>query len=216
MFCLVRTDPAAAKHRGISVILLDMASGGVTTRPVKLISGESPFCETRFENVQVPKSGLLGELNGGWPISRYILGHERASIGDLGIRPGQATVHAQARERIGTENGRLRNTFLRARIAQFEMDAAAFQLTATRIREEARLGREVGAAASFLKLYGTELNKLRHELLMDIAGDDALRWHGPGNDLCRMWLRTKGNSIEGGTSEIQLNIIAKRVLGLPG
>ncbi len=216
IFCLVRTDADSPKHRGISFLLFDMASEGVTTRPIKLISGKSQFCETRFDDVRVPKSGLMGPLNGGWTIAKYLLTHERASLSDFLTSSGQTPVHAIAAAQLGTRNGRLDHDLLRARIADFELDLAAFQLTVQRAQEEAESGQAPGALSSLLKYYGTELNKRRYELLMDVAGQAGLAWEGDGGDLSRRWLRSKANSIEGGTSEIQLNIIAKRVLDLPG
>jgi acyl-CoA dehydrogenase len=216
IFCLVRTDADRPKHGGISFLLFDMASEGVTTRPIRLISGKSQFCETRFDNVRVPKSGLMGPLNGGWTIAKYLLTHERASLSDFLSSSGQTPVHAIAAERLGTRNGRLEHDLLRARIAEFELDGAAFELTVQRAQEEAESGQGPGALSSFLKYYGTELNKRRYELLMDVEGQAGLAWEGASGDLSRRWLRSKANSIEGGTSEIQLNIIAKRVLDLPG
>ena len=216
IFCLVRTDSEGPKHGGISFLLFDMASDGVSTRPIKLISGKSPFCETRFEDVQVPKSGLMGQLNGGWTIAKYLLTHERASISDFVSPPGQTPLYATAAQQLGRREGRLDHDLLRARVAEFELDLAAFELTLERAHEQAKSGQGPGALSSFLKYYGTELNKRRYELLMDIQAQDGLRWEGDAGDLSRTWLRTKGNSIEGGTSEIQLNIIAKRVLDLPG
>ncbi len=215
IFCLVRTDSNAPKHGGISFLLFDMDSEGVSTRPIKLISGKSPFCETRFEDVRVPKSGLMGKLNGGWTIAKYLLTHERASISAFVSPPGQAPLYETATRRLGTANGRLAHDLLRARIADFELDLAAYQLTVDRAAEQTRSGQGPGALSSFLKYYGTELNKRRYELLMDLEGLAGLRWQGEPGDLPRRWLRSKGNSIEGGTSEIQLNIIAKHVLGLP-
>ena len=216
IFCLVRTDSEGPKHGGISFLLFDMASEGVSTSLIKLISGKSPFCETRFDDVQVPKSGLMGKLNGGWSIAKYLLTHERASISDFLSPPGQTPLYETATRQLGSSNGRLDHDLLRPRIAQFEMDLAAFQLTLDRAQEQASAGQGPGALSSFLKYYGTELNKDRYELLMDLAAMDGLQWEGDDGDLSRRWLRSKGNSIEGGTSEIQLNIIAKRVLDLPG
>jgi len=216
IFCLVRTDSDGPKHGGISFLLFDMASEGVSTRPIKLISGKSPFCETRFDDVRVPRSGLMGELNGGWTIAKYLLTHERASISDFVSPPGQTPLYETAKQRLGHQDGRLAHDLLRARIAEFELDLAAFHVTLERAGEQTRAGAGPGELSSFLKYYGTELNKKRYELLMDLAAEDGLGWQGDEGDLSRRWLRSKGNSIEGGTSEIQLNIIAKRVLDLPG
>lgn len=218
IFCLVRTDFNASKHNGISFVLFDMQTPGVTTRPIRLISGYSPFCETFFDNVKVPKENLVGELNKGWDIAKYLLTHERNMIGGMGMRGTGPSVHQAAARKIGLEDGKLSDASLRTDIARYEIDSIAFGLTMERVQHEAKAGQGTGALSSMLKYYGTELNKRRLELLMSIGGTDALRF-GEGqteSDVAPAWLRTKGNSIEGGTSEVQLNIIAKRVLRLPG
>ncbi len=219
MFCLVRTDPEAPKHQGISFVLLDMTTPGVTTRPIRLISGKSPFTETHFENVRVEKDQVVGEVNQGWTVAKYLLSHEREMIAGSGLAgAGSAPLSRTALEVIGSEAGRLGNVMLRADIARFEMDERALELTIERARDEARAGASLGPAASMFKYYGTELNKRRQELLMAIHGHDALVWAGEASQDGRQpkqWLRSRGNSIEGGTSEIMLNIVAKRILGLP-
>lgn len=220
IFCLVRTDVEVPKHAGISFLLFDMASPGVSTKPIRMISGDSSFCETFFDNVKVPKANLVGERNKGWDIAKYLLTHERQWIGDVGLggSDGQA-LHQVAVRQLGCVDGRLADEGLRGDIARLEIDELAFALTAERYETEAKAGHGVGAASSVLKYYGAELNKLRLELLMTVGGSEALGWRGKrfaGGDLARRWLRSRANSIEGGTSEIQLNIIAKRILGLPG
>lgn len=217
IFCLVRTDFEAPKHQGISFILIDMESKGVSTRPIKLISGNSPFCETFFEDVRVPKENLVGELNKGWDIAKYLLTHEREMIGGFGIAmAGRETLGGTALRVRGDKDGKLRDGGLRADITAFEIDEMAFALTLERTIAEAKAGQGAGAASSMLKYFGTELNKIRNEILMSVGGPDALAW-GEDDQVTQVkhWLRSKGNSIEGGTSEIQLNIIARRVLGLP-
>lgn len=214
IFCLVRTDFAAKKHDGISFVLFDMQSPGVTTTPIRLISGYSPFTQTFFDNVKVPKANLVGELNRGWTIAKYLLTHERNMIGGMGTQR-MKPLHELARERVGLENGRLADSALRTDIARFEMDALAFALTMERVQAQAKAGNETGALSSMLKYYGTELNKRRAELAMSIAGTEGLKFGDGDATLASTWLRTRGNSIEGGTSEIQLNIIAKQVLKLP-
>lgn len=211
IFCLVRTDNTGKKHHGISFVLFDMESKGVSTKPILLISGRSPFCETFFEDVKVPKENLVGELDKGWSIAKYLLTHEREMIGDYGeVKP---------LSQIISENGYTPSLILRAKIAEFDVDAWAFAQTMSRMLMEAKAGASLGAKSSMLKYYGTELNKRRFELMMDLAGHGGLEWESErSNDgqLARSWLRTKGNSIEGGTSEIQLNIISKHILQLPG
>lgn len=219
IFCLVRTDPNAPKHEGISFVLFDMESAGVSTKPITLISGASPFCETFFDDVLVPKANLVGKLNKGWDVAKYLLTHERDMIGGMGSTSENRSLGRIASETVGTDNGMLADTALRGQIAAYEIDALAFRLTMERVGDMAKLGQAHPAVSSLLKYYGTELNKRRMELMMSAGGSDALEWEGERSHegrTARAWLRSKGNSIEGGTSEIQLNIIAKRILGLPG
>ena len=220
IFCLVRTDPDASKHLGISFVLIDMATKGVSTRPITLISGKSPFCETFFDDVRVEKENLVGTLNRGWDVAKYLLAHERTMIGALGELGGGRPLGQVATGSIGMDDeGRLEDGMLRARIAEMEIDAAAFRLAMERAGDQVKAGQAHPAIASMLKYYGSELNKRRHELLMAAGGSDALEWEGErsrGGKSARDWLRTKANSIEGGTSEVQLNIIAKHLLQLPG
>lgn len=217
IFCLVRTDFDCPKHEGISFLLFDMTTEGVSTKPIKLISGTSPFCETFFDNVQVPKTQLVGTLNKGWEIAKYLLTHERAMIGGFGLAGGGMKGMGQmAAAKRGTKDGRLRDASLRAEASAFEIDEMAFGLTIERITDETKAGQGTGASSSILKMYGTELNKLRQELFMAISATDALNFEKDSKGaLVRSWLRSKANSIEGGTTEVQLNIIAKRILGLP-
>ena len=221
IFCLVRTDPAAPKHLGISFLLFDMASEGVSTSPIKLISGSSPFCQTFFDNVKVPKENLMGMPGKGWDIAKYLLTHERDMIGGSDSTGGgqRDSVSNIAKRLIGLDAAMLADTALRTDIARHEINALAFGLTMERVLAETKSGQGTGALSSMLKYYGTELNKERMELLMSIRGSDGLVWEGEEKgegDLARSWLRSRANSIEGGTSEVQLNIIAKRVLDLPG
>ena len=219
MFCLVRTDFQAKKQEGISFVMFDMATPGVSTRPIRLISGKSPFTETYFENVRVEKDQVIGGVNNGWTVAKYLLTHEREMIAASGLASaGSAPLGRIAAERLGTDRGALRSAALRADIARFEMDERCLELTIERARDEVKAGASLGAAASMFKYYGTELNMRRQELLMAIGGYDALAWQdgGEGGNTAQNWLRSKGNSIEGGTSEIQLNIVARHILGLPG
>ncbi|RZJ97158.1 MAG: acyl-CoA dehydrogenase [Brevundimonas sp.] len=220
IFCLVRTDPEAPKHLGISFVLFDVATPGVTTRPITLISGKSPFCETFFDDVRVEKANLVGTLNRGWDVAKHLLAHERTMIGAMGDAGGGRPLSAVATDSLGLdETGRLDEPMLRARIAEMEIDQAAFRLAMERTGDMHKAGQAHPALASMLKYYGSELNKRRHELAMAAGGIEALEWEGERSSdgaAARDWLRTKANSIEGGTSEIQLNIIAKHLLQLPG
>ena len=222
IFCLVRTDPDAPKHDGISFLLFDMASPGVSVSPIKLISGSSPFCQTFFQDVRVPRKNLVGKLGQGWTIAVKLLQHERSMIsgmGSPGARASRSLPQIAARY-AGEKNGRVADPVVRDRVAQQELDGLCFGLSMRRSVEEARAGQGPGHKASMFKYYGTELNKRKYELLMSCYGVQGLGWEGEGFDeeeldATRQWLRSKGNSIEGGTSEVQLNVIAKRVLGLP-
>jgi alkylation response protein AidB-like acyl-CoA dehydrogenase len=218
IFCLVRTDKSS-KHNGISFVLFDMASPGVSTKPILLISGYSPFCETFFDNVKVLKENLVGELNKGWDVAKYLLGHEREMISGMGLGDAAKSLPEIALKTVGRDDrGQLDEPVLRGRIALFEVRAAAFRAMAERFMDELKAGRAHPAQPSMMKYYGTELNKARHELIMAAGGSDALEWDSEaskGGAAARAWLRTKANSIEGGTSEVQLNIIAKRILDLP-
>lgn len=223
IFCLVRTDITAPKHRGISFVLFDMESAGITTRAIRLISGKSPFCETFFDGVVVPKENLVGELNRGWGIAKYLLTHERQMIGAGGTAKGplsKKTLGEIALESIGVDDReRLRDPILRARIADSDIESLCVDLTAARLKDEASQGIEVGARSAILKYAGTEAKKRRHEILMACGGFDALTSvdNGPETGVfAREWLRSKATSIEGGTSEIMLNIISKNILQLPG
>lgn len=220
IFCLVRTDGAAKKHDGISFILFDMTSPGVSTKPILLISGKSPFCETFFDNVRVPKSHVVGTVNRGWDVAKYLLQHERAMISGMGERGVGRPLGQVAADTIGVDaQGQLDDAMLRGQIASFEVDEAALACAAERAVDLAKAGQGHPAFSSAMKYYGTELNKRRHEILMSAGGSDALEWESPRSRegaRPRAWLRTKANSIEGGTSEVMLGIVAKRILDLPG
>jgi acyl-CoA dehydrogenase len=185
IFCLVRTNFDVPKHNGISFILFDMTSTGVSTKPIQLISGASPFCETFFDDVKVARENLVGPLNDGWE-----------------------------------KNKKIADVALRDSVVRHQMNGQAFAATMKRSVAEAKLSTGPSATSSMFKYYGTEQNKNRYEVMLEIMGTNSLGWEGDqfdGNELSttREWLRSKANSIEGGTSEVQLNIIAKRVLALP-
>ncbi len=213
IFCLVRTDPAAPKHKGISFLLFDMASPGVSTKPILLISGYSPFCETFFDDVKVPKGQLVGELNKGWDVAKYLLGHEREMISGMGLGGEGESLGAALADALAHD------PLLRADVARFDVDALAFRAMSEKFIDELKAGKAHPAQPSMMKYAGTELNKARHELVMAAGGGNALEWESDrsrNGKSAREWLRTKANSIEGGTSEIQLGIVAKRILDLPG
>lgn len=220
MFCLVRTDPNASKHRGISFLLIDMSSPGISTTPIELISGHSPFCQVFFDNVRVPRRQLLGAENDGWTIAKKLLQYERQMIAGAGKDElgGEGLVISTLAQTYASTDpqGRLLSTEDRMRVARHRMNDRAFELTVE--RDAQSTGSE--HLASIFKYYGTEQNMRLFELAIGFMGTAVLGWDGDAFaahelDVTRQWLRSKANSIEGGSSEIQLNVIAKRILGLP-
>ena len=219
IFCLVRTD-TSKKHEGISFMLFDMTTPGVEARPIKLISGSSPFCETFFDNVKVPKDQLVGKLNGGWEIAKRLLQYERQNISAGGFGGGAGLeLEEAAKTYVGVSQGKIADADLRARIAAHKMDARAFTLTVRRAEQESKASKGPSPAVSIIKYAAAAINQEKCELMVEALGTQGLGWEGEGFDPAalrqtRAWLRSKGNSIEGGTSEVNLNVIAKRVLGL--
>ena len=220
IFCLVRTDPTVKKHEGISFLLIDMADPGVRVKPIRLINGASPFCETFLENVRVPQAHILGRLNKGWTIAKRLLEHERKGIAGRRVAKAEQPLEDIAKQYAGAKGGRIADPALRDRVASYAIDAHAFQLTRQRAAEAADRGSPPGPASAMFKYYGTELTKRRHEVTIAAEGVQGLGWDGDdftADELRRTkeWMRSKAGSIAGGTSEVQLNIVAKRVLGLP-
>ena len=222
IFCLVRTDKEN-KYQGITFMLFDMAGEGVSTKPIKLISGSSPFCETFFDDVKVPKSygedcpGYVGEINRGWDVAKYLLGHEREMIS--GADGGNTGALGAAMSRHANKDGGELDPILRADLADFDVDALAYGCMGEKFLDEIKVGKAHPAQPNMMKYAGTELNKRRHELMMSAGGSRSLEWDSEetgGGKPSRNWLRTKANSIEGGTSEVMLNVISKRILDLPG
>jgi alkylation response protein AidB-like acyl-CoA dehydrogenase len=212
IFCLVRTDKTN-KYQGISFLLFDMETPGVSTKPIKLISGNSPFCETFFDNVVVPKHQIVGEINRGWDVAKYLLGHEREMISGMGGDGGVTSIGAAMKATLSQE------PVLRAQMALFDVDNLTFRAHGERFMDEWKTGKAHPAYSNLMKYVGTELNKKRNELVMSIGGSQALEWESEranGGSKARNWLRTKANSIEGGTSEVMLNVVSKRILEMPG
>jgi alkylation response protein AidB-like acyl-CoA dehydrogenase len=223
IFCLVRTDPDASKHDGITFILFDMDQPGVTVKPILLISGLSPFCETFFDNARASKNQVVSVPGKGWTVAKRLLQYERTMIGGIGGGgQKQATLEELAADYVGVEDGKIADSALRENILRHRMNDRAYSYSVRRSVEETKSGKAPGAESSMFKYYGTEQNKRRYELMLDMMGTRSLGTVTEANpfaanelDTTRGWLRSKANSIEGGTSEVQLNIIAKRVLGLP-
>jgi len=222
IFCLVRTNTEVPKHEGISFLLIDMASDGVSTSPIELISGSSPFCQTFFDNVRVPAANRIGEENKGWTIAKRLLQHERSMLSEGGGSNAsrRKSLLQVAREAMNAPEGPLPDAGLRDELVQFEMDRLCYGATLQRTMDAAKAGRGMGPESSIFKLFLSEMNQRGSDLRQRIVGHDSLVWAGedcPKDELqtTREWLYGKASTILGGTSEIQLNIIAKRVLGLP-
>jgi alkylation response protein AidB-like acyl-CoA dehydrogenase len=219
---LVRTD-TSVKHDGISFLLISMDQPGVETRPIKLIAGASPFCETFFTDAQAPKDAMLGEINKGWTVGKRLLQHERAS--QTGAPPPGAARPAPlddiAKRYVGVDDkGRIADVDLRDRLIRHLMDSKAHGLTLARAVTESKGASGATNAASVLKNSATNVAQTRAELTLEIMGHQGLGWEGDGfssdeTEAVRGWLFGKAMSIYGGSAEIQNNIISKRILGLP-
>ena len=225
MFCLVRTGKYEKKQQGISFLLFEMDQPGITLKPIKLISGDSPFCETFFDDVKALKENLIGKLDEGWAVGKRLLQHERSSIGSSPSEPSGENskvpqVVAMAKQYHGEVNGRIANPELRTDIIRHLMNTRAFKLTTKRAFDEAKAGASSGETSSMFKFYGSENVQVKHELMLEAMGTNSLAWEGDDFssselETTRTWLGCKATTIYGGSSEIQLNIIAKRVLNLP-
>lgn len=227
MFVLTRTDPNAPKHEGISFMLIDMHQSGVTVKPIPLISGSSPFCETFFDNAIARKEDLIGQENKGWAIAKRLLQYERSVNTDAAARkkpkPGEVAKPKQNNvyARIADEYSALADDpALRRDVLVQSMQERAYGLTIRRAGEESKSSGAPGAATSIFKYVGSTLARDGAALRARIRGTQGLGWDGAGfNDAelesTRSWLRDRAVTIYGGTNEVQLNIIAKRVLGLP-
>ena len=221
-FALVRTDKSQ-KHGGISFLLLDMTAPGVEVRPIAMISGQSPFCETFFTNVKVPKENLVGREGQGWEIGTRLLQHERSSLSGGGsasrLFAGKPMGKLAKEYRGEDDKGRVPDTDLRMRIVRHEMDSRAFALTLRRAALEAKSNQGPSAATSIMKNVGARITQDRAELSIEIMGMAGLGWEGEGfseDELTqtRTWLWGKAVSIYGGSTEIQNNVISKRILGM--
>ncbi|MDG1135212.1 MAG: acyl-CoA dehydrogenase family protein [Pseudomonadales bacterium] len=225
MFALVRTDPSAPKHEGISFVVLSMDQPGVTVKPIKLISGSSPFCETFFDNAVAKREDLIGEMNKGWNVGKRLLQYERnattrtkpKSVGKPKLNPYAAVAKAYAGE---DSQGRIADETARADVLDQVMQEKALSLTTQRVVEESKSSGAPGAATSIFKLVGSSLSRSGSELKSRLRGTAGLVWDSGDFsedelESTRSWLRDRAVTIYGGTNEVQQNIIAKRVLGLP-
>ncbi len=223
MFILVRTDRDAPKHDGISFMLLSMDQPGVTVKPIKLLSGESPFNETFFDNALAARDDLVGELNKGWTVGKRLLQHERSGMESLvsGSTSGEDSgLIDLAREHLGEENGKLAEASTRDEILCYQMDMEALHLTQRRVVAESQDGATPGPATSIFKVVSTELQQKHLDLKTRVEGShgfgiDPHAFSDLELDTMRQFFFSRAASIYSGSNEIQRNIIAKRVLGLP-
>jgi alkylation response protein AidB-like acyl-CoA dehydrogenase len=220
-FCLVRTD-TSKKHEGISFVLINMRQTGVETRPIKLIAGSSPFCETFFTDARAEKDDMVGPLNGGWTVGKRLLQHERSGQGGSRMMGGGGlSVPDLAKKYVGVdEQGRIADSDLRSRIAAHQINSRAHALTILRAMEEAKGNVNPSATTSVMKNSGTWIGQTRSELMLEIMGCQGLGWEGEAFDkeeleTVRSWLSGKATTIFGGSQEVQSNIVSKRILGLP-
>lgn len=221
MYALVRTGPMEPKQAGISLLVLDMTSPGITVAPIDLISGKSSFCQVFFDDVRVPRAQLIGELNGGWALAKRLLQHERSAMSkfsetalpthfDLGEFLQQYLDSPQTPAEIA----------LQQRAMACLMEEEAFSLSNRRLAETLRARQDASGLMAIAKLVHTEQERAKFELLLEVMGNQAMGWDGEGFsqrelDLTGSWLMSFAQTIAGGSSEVQLNVIAKRVLGLP-
>lgn len=226
IFALVRTDHSAPKHDGISLILIDMDQPGVKVRPIRLISGNSPFNETQFENAIANANDIIGPVNQGWTVGKRLLQYERSTHAGINISGTQGRVEDAPLPEILSKllptddrSGRILDSAQRAPLLKWQIRQRAFELTQRRAIEEAQ-ARAPGFTSSAVKLTGTLLKQERDELHMKALGFNGLYWNSEtvspdALQQTRTWLAQKSLTIAGGTAEVQRNIIAKRVLGLP-
>jgi acyl-CoA dehydrogenase len=219
IFCLVRTDPDAIKQEGISFLLIDMQSKGISTSPIGLISGESDFCQTFFDNVEVPKGNLIGELNTGWSVAKSLLKHERKLMSEMGSDIPSVDPKSLLADHVEMKDGKIVDPEIRRQMVEYDMMMHALGLTHFRTFEEKVAGMQTNVPL-VMKYLGTEAEVMKGELMLAVLGSAGLGWEGDEfseDELkaIRLWAMSKTLTIAGGTSEIQLNIIAKRVLELP-
>jgi alkylation response protein AidB-like acyl-CoA dehydrogenase len=216
IFCLVRTDPEAKKQSGISFLLIDMKTPGVTVRPIITLDGAHEVNEVWLEDVRVPVANLVGEENKGWTYAKFLLGHERTNIAGIGI----AKRELARLKRIAEAEGRLDDPLFAARVAQVEIDLIALEITNLRVLSAERTKKAPGPEASILKIKGTEIQQAIAELMMQAVGPYALPFKqedvGPeyAANLATGYCNQRKLSIFGGSNEIQKNIISQMILGL--
>lgn len=223
IFTLVRTDPDVPKQQGISFLLIDMATEGVSTTPIKLISGESEFCQTFFDDVKVPMENIIGGLNNGWSVAKELLKHERKLLANMEsmVQQEDVSTYELAKQYCKTDaNGKISDSSIRAKLIDNMMNAKALESLGERMFWEGKAGIRDSHLPLLIKYLGTKELQSKDELLISILGNRGLSWEDDDashieKSVTQNWAFDKAHTIAGGTSEIQLNIIAKRALGLP-
>jgi alkylation response protein AidB-like acyl-CoA dehydrogenase len=230
MFCLVRTDSEVKPQQGISFLLIDMKTPGITVRPIITMDGAHEVNEVWLENVRVPVENLVGEENKGWTYAKFLLGHERTNIAGIGIAKRELA-RLKRIATLETKHGKplIKDPMFAARIAQIEIDLTALEITNLRVLSAEAERRAPGPEASILKIKGTEIQQAITELLVQAAGPAALALRreamaagyqgdavGPfyATPLAAQYLNMRKLSIYGGSNEIQKNIISQMILGL--
>jgi pimeloyl-CoA dehydrogenase large subunit len=233
IFCLVRTDAAAKKQEGISFLLIDMKTPGITVRPIQTFDGGHEVNEVFFDDVKVPIENLVGEENKGWDYAKFLLGNERTGIARVGISKARIRrlKELAALEQSGGKP-LIADERFRAKVAAVEVELKALEMTQLRVvaTERARNGSRPDPASSILKIKGSEIQQTITELLLEVVGpyalpdqtahDESERWNEPpvgpdwGGPLAAQYFNTRKTTIYGGSNEIQKNIIAKAILGL--
>jgi len=223
MFILVRTDKDAPKHEGISFMLLPMDQPGVDVRPIPLISGVSTFNDTFFDNAVAARNDLVGELNRGWTVGKRLLQHERSGMESLlagSTSKKDESLLGIAKEYLGVTNGKLAEPLTRDEIVTYQMNSESLQLTRKRVVEETQSGATPGPATSIFKVISSELEQKNYDLITKVRGSrgfgvDELEFSEQERAIVKQFFFTRAASIYSGSNEVQRNIIAKRVLGLP-
>ena len=225
IFCLVRTSSEGKPQTGISFLLIDMKSPGVSVRPIVLLDGEAEVNEVWFDNVEVPAENLVGEENKGWTYAKYLLGHERTNIADV----NRAKRELERLKRIAKDEGVYDDMRFRDEIAKLEVDVVALEMMVLRVLSAEKAGRNPMDIASLLKIRGSEIQQRYSELMMLAAGpyalpfiEDAMEagWQGtyPGSatycaPLASTYFNMRKTTIYGGSNEVQRNIVSQVVLG---
>ncbi|MCU1689221.1 MAG: Acyl-CoA dehydrogenase [Jatrophihabitantaceae bacterium] len=213
---IARTDPSVPKHNGISMFIVDMRTPGLTVRPLRTATGETPFNEVYFDNVRLPADALLGEENGGWAATVLMLRHERIYYGTIARPPVRALSYG-ALLALARKDGRSRDPLVRDRLAWLYALDTAGDLLSQRMRQEVDAGQELRARGSIAKLAGAVITRQAIDAFDEVVGSDAVVWAGPRDDYptaIRGMVGAPAQGIAGGSNEIQRGIIGERVLGL--